>query len=177
MRFVPVLTRKGTAGEVQLSELCFYLNGHKHPIRSIHNPGGKNPDSERPVNLGDGSSGTKWLDHNKEPVIVELADGCTIDAYAFRTANDHDQRDPVRWRLDGSVDGKYWTVIDDRSVTEQAVTRVRKTLHTVSIFPPWHPGPPQPPQEPQLRSHHPAPERAPDRHGPRVARRGGLVEV
>lgn len=35
-----------------------------------------------------------------------------IDAYAFTTSNDHPERDPVNWMLEGNNDQAEWTVLD-----------------------------------------------------------------
>jgi predicted alpha-1,2-mannosidase len=67
-------------------------------------------------NLVDGESGTKWLTF--EPtgwVEFDLDKPLKIVTYALTSANDHDERDPQDWTLQGSTDGKDWKTVDTRS--------------------------------------------------------------
>ncbi len=80
------------------------------------------PDNENPNNLVDGNIKTKWLDfratgtaEDTERVWVRLdyAEPRRITHYAICTANDHPDRDPTAWRLQGSNDdGETWTDLD-----------------------------------------------------------------
>ncbi len=114
-RFTPTKLRNDTAGSVQLSELSFYLSGSRLLSAVVTNPGGNNPSNETPNLANDNNTATKWLDFNKGSLVYDFSDNQFIDAYNFTTANDVIDRDPVRWILEGSVNGANWVVIDDRS--------------------------------------------------------------
>lgn len=67
-------------------------------------------------NLIDGESGTKWLAF--EPtgwVEFDLDEPVKVVTYALTSANDHDERDPKDWTLQGSADGKDWQDLDSRT--------------------------------------------------------------
>ena len=128
-RFTPVKLRNGAeAISVQMSELRLYLGGVQRTGATVSNPGGNNPDAERPANLVDNDISTKWLDFNRQPVILAFPSVVSVDSYRWATANDATERDPIRWILEGSLNGVDWTLMDDRSDKDQAVTTSRLAL-------------------------------------------------
>ena len=144
LRLVIIATRKRNHGhtspDVQLSQITFFDGTAQLPVLSVENPGGSNPMSEGPGNLVDGSMDTKWFDHNARPLVCQLHGCWKLEGYSFATANDYDGRDPVRWRLDGSRDGREWIVLDDRSCVDQDVPKVRKRFLDAMRLPvPWRP--------------------------------------
>ncbi|MDQ8190704.1 discoidin domain-containing protein [Roseibacillus persicicus] len=116
LRLAEVLPDYGVANSIQLSEFSFYDDGTPLDLAALgteaSNPGGNYPAAEGPAQLIDGDVGTKWLDFNKRPVIFDFKSPQEFNGYQWTTANDFANRDPVAWRLDGSVDGVTWTVID-----------------------------------------------------------------
>lgn len=127
-RFVPVLMRGlGSENSVQLSEFHFFEENTWIPANVVTNPGGSNPSSEQSPNLNDNNTSSKWLDFNKLPVVFEFDIPRSFTQYNFATANDANDRDPVRWQVEGSEDGNTWVVIDDRSQEDQVVTTSRQT--------------------------------------------------
>ncbi|WP_262062510.1 GH92 family glycosyl hydrolase [Streptomyces sp. STR69] len=67
-------------------------------------------------NLVDAESGTKWLTFAPTGwVEFDLDKPLKIVTYALTSANDHDERDPQDWTLQGSTDGKDWKTVDTRS--------------------------------------------------------------
>lgn len=116
-RFSPLRVRSGRSDTtVQLAEFSFFsATGPIAATPTVTNPGGNNPDAERPINLVDGNTATKWLDFNRAPLVFNFGSPVTVHHYGFTTANDAPGRDPVRWRFEGSSNGSTWTVLDDRS--------------------------------------------------------------
>lgn len=118
-RFTPVKLRNdATNNSVQLSEFNFLLGGT--PLSRagviVSNPGGESPSAaEGPDRLIDGAVGTKWLDRHKGQVVFDFGAAATIDGYRFTTANDSDNRDPVRWLFEGSADGSAWVLLDHKN--------------------------------------------------------------
>ncbi|MFF2655638.1 GH92 family glycosyl hydrolase [Streptomyces sp. NPDC058045] len=88
------------------------VNDHVTEVRaSGENSGG----GEVKENLVDGESGTKWLAFTPTAwVEFDLDAPRKITKYAFTAANDHDERDPKDWTLQGSADGKDWHTLDTR---------------------------------------------------------------
>ncbi|TXS67860.1 GH92 family glycosyl hydrolase [Streptomyces sp. sk2.1] len=77
-------------------------------------------------NLIDVEPGTKWLTF--EPtgwVEFDLDEPVEVVTYALTSANDHDERDPRDWTLQGSADGTAWKDLDSR--TDQTFTERFRT--------------------------------------------------
>ncbi|MFD7979426.1 GH92 family glycosyl hydrolase [Streptomyces sp. NPDC059071] len=67
-------------------------------------------------NLVDLQPGTKWLVFEPTAWIeFDLDSPVRLATYALTSANDAAERDPRDWTLEGSADGKEWTVLDTRS--------------------------------------------------------------
>jgi alpha-L-fucosidase 2 len=64
----------------------------------------------------DGDPRTKWVVENPTTVVwrVDLPEPAELRAYALTSANDVPSRDPSHWRLEGSMDGRAWTLLDRR---------------------------------------------------------------
>jgi alpha-L-fucosidase 2 len=64
----------------------------------------------------DGDPRTKWVVENPDVVVwrVDLPSPAELRAYALTSANDVPSRDPSDWRLEGSMDGRDWTLLDRR---------------------------------------------------------------
>ena len=114
-RFVPVEVRAGTT--VQISEFQLMKNGARLTGATATNPGGSNAPgaTEGAQKANDNLTSTKWLDFDRQPLVLDFGTPTVADGYRFATANDADTRDPVGWRVEGSHDGSYWRVLDERS--------------------------------------------------------------
>ena len=116
-RFDPQQMRgDGAENSVQLAEFEVRLNGVTIPGATASNPGGDNPNGDpngnpfiqTPDRAVDDDLGTKWLDFNKQPLVLDFGQPVTIDAIRFATAGDEPSRDPVAWTFSGSDDGTNW---------------------------------------------------------------------
>ncbi|WP_405662272.1 GH92 family glycosyl hydrolase [Streptomyces sp. RK9] len=66
--------------------------------------------------LVDGEQSTKWLTFKPTGwVEFELDAPAKVVTYALTSANDHQERDPKDWKLQGSTDGKDWKDLDTRT--------------------------------------------------------------
>ncbi len=90
------------------------------------------------ANLADGLPGTKWLTfENKGWVEFDLDAPQSITRYALVSANDHDERDPRDWTLQGSADGKEWKTLDTRAgerFTERAQSKTYEIGGTPAAY-------------------------------------------
>jgi glucose/arabinose dehydrogenase/type 1 glutamine amidotransferase len=76
----------------------------------------ENPPNETKEKLTDGNENTKWLAFNPTGwVAYRMAAPVAVSSYSLTSANDHDERDPKNWQLQGSNDGTTWTTIDTRT--------------------------------------------------------------
>ena len=123
--------------DVQLSELQLYSCEKQLVVQTASNPGGNRPfPCEGPLSAIDNDVETKWLDRIERdenglplilefrPLILEFESSVSINQYLWYTANDVPARDPTNWTLEGSDDKDdetSWTMIDDRSGTDQTV--------------------------------------------------------
>ncbi|MFI0976546.1 GH92 family glycosyl hydrolase [Streptomyces sp. NPDC021093] len=78
-------------------------------------------------NLIDVTPGSKWLSFLPAGwVEFDLDEPTKVVTYALTSANDHAERDPKDWTLQGSTDGKTWKTLDTRkgeSFTSRFQTR------------------------------------------------------
>lgn len=114
-RFTPLAMRAGGT-EVQLSEFQLLLGSEPVSGASASNPGGSNSisDFEGAPKAVDQLLSTKWYDRNGKPLIINFGRNVVVTGYRFATGNDADGRDPVSWRLEGSIDGSNWFLVDER---------------------------------------------------------------
>jgi autotransporter-associated beta strand protein len=127
-RFTPtLLKRPDDANSVQLSEVQFFLGDVWTAATAVSNPDGDNPGGEGPPNANDNNLGSKWLDFNKGALVYDFGSKTRFDEYNWATANDSDERDPLRWKIEGSDDNSIWTMLDDKTGTDQSVTGSRNT--------------------------------------------------
>ncbi|CAJ1450014.1 unnamed protein product, partial [Effrenium voratum] len=143
LRFTATKLRNDTTAEgVQLAEVSFRVGGAwtlDLGAASASNPSGVNPSAEGalgsarigPEGLGpdmaiDGNSATKWFDYQRGALVVQLSSPALVEAFSFTTANDFEDRDPLQWTLEGSVDGAYWFSLHSQQ-TDFATPSTRST--------------------------------------------------
>ncbi|MFG2652239.1 GH92 family glycosyl hydrolase [Streptomyces sp. NPDC048436] len=88
------------------------VNDHVTEVRaSGENSGG----GEVKENLVDGEPTSKWLTFAPTGwAEFDLDEPAKAVTYALTSANDHDERDPKDWTLQGSTDGEDWKTLDTR---------------------------------------------------------------
>jgi len=86
----------------------------------VSNPSGhKASETESVAQTGDGDPQTKWcMEHKGKPVVWQVsypsAPAKPLQSYTLTSANDVPDRDPREWKLEGSNDGKTWTLLDEQ---------------------------------------------------------------
>ncbi|KAJ9470418.1 hypothetical protein DIPPA_01559 [Diplonema papillatum] len=100
----------GTAGKHQIADIHLSLAGVRLNLTGLNftvKLDGKSPTAppknEGPESVLDSNATTKWLNSHKLGVILEVPTPVTVDAFSFTTANDHPERDPVRWEFSAGV--------------------------------------------------------------------------
>ena len=115
-RFTPTHLRDdATSNSIQISEFGFLDSGAEIDLSgvTVTNPGGRNPAAETAPKIIDGLTNTKWLDFNKAPLVFDFGTTTTVSGYFFATPNDAADRDPLRWKMEGSTDGTTWVLLDN----------------------------------------------------------------
>eukprot|EP01062_Namystynia_karyoxenos_P005964 TRINITY_DN12073_c0_g1_i1.p1 TRINITY_DN12073_c0_g1~~TRINITY_DN12073_c0_g1_i1.p1 ORF type:complete len:994 (+),score=195.18 TRINITY_DN12073_c0_g1_i1:79-3060(+) len=103
---------------VQLSRIDLWAGKQRIDMSAANatNPGGNNPIGEGPEHVLDASNETKWLDFNREPLVMRFPSAVSPDSFTFTTASDSPDRDPIRWGLDASDNGVQWTEVSKQEV-------------------------------------------------------------
>jgi len=73
---------------------------------------------EGSLKLIDNDTRTKFLQFNFSDFVwfeLEFFEPVILGAYTFTSGNDAPERDPKNWRLEGSMDGENWTLLDERT--------------------------------------------------------------
>jgi len=134
-RFSPTAIRNPSDGMVQISEFELLFGTNVITGATATNPGGSNAadDWEGASKAVDGSFGTKWLDQNIKPLILDYGKTIAATGYRFVTGNDADGRDPVSWILEGSHDKTTWYIVDQKD--NATITTNRQTrIATIGTF-------------------------------------------
>ena len=75
-----------------------------------------------------------WEDDDQKELIWYVPMAVEVTAYRLRTsAVASTDEDPVQWRLEGSLNGVYWTTLDDRSSEETFFPIERGAWFTYAI--------------------------------------------
>jgi hypothetical protein len=130
VRYTPVKVRGGPPNTtIQLSNFSFSFGSVPLTGITATNAGGASPAGQDITKLVDVESGTptKWLSTNLNPVIFDLGAQVSFDHYSFSTGDDHPERDPVQWLLEGSNDKTTWTLIDNVTAFDATTTTLRST--------------------------------------------------
>jgi hypothetical protein len=59
-------------------------------------------------------AGGPWSDSDQFCAIFAFSDPIEVNRYEFRTSAESVDNDPIRWTLEGSMNGTFWTYLDDR---------------------------------------------------------------
>ena len=127
-RLKVVRTRSPTATKVALGgfELLFDGDPIVIPGTMLWNPhtGQKTPVTGPVFN---------WEDEDQKELILVVPMAVEVTAYRMRTAIGSANEDPIRWRLEGSLNGVYWTTIDDKTKQETFFPLERGAWFTYGI--------------------------------------------
>jgi hypothetical protein len=128
-------------GITQISEFIVLLGGTRidYTGATATNPGGSNPVGEEPSKGIDNDQSTKWLDFNFNTnayaiLSVDFGSVRQADSFQFRTANDSNGRDPIRWLVQGSNDAAIWTTVHNQNSSDASITTSRFTLTQIFYF-------------------------------------------
>lgn len=115
-RFVWRRVRHVTNDEaVAFAEIDFYYSGDSLDLTDVEAeaPGGNYPYNEYPGLVLDRDVWSKFLDFDQTPLVITFPETVSVDSWAFMTANDFPERDPVEWTVEASRDGVFWVAIQD----------------------------------------------------------------
>ena len=90
-----VVHKDNKANSVQMGELELRGDDNNKLLGAVaSNPGGDNPNGEKPSHAIDRDDSTKWLDFKKGDLVLSFKTPQTVKDYRWRSANDHNECDP-----------------------------------------------------------------------------------
>eukprot|EP00930_Biecheleria_cincta_P091064 TRINITY_DN8056_c0_g1_i1.p1 TRINITY_DN8056_c0_g1~~TRINITY_DN8056_c0_g1_i1.p1 ORF type:complete len:899 (-),score=157.83 TRINITY_DN8056_c0_g1_i1:432-3101(-) len=117
-RFVVEHTRGNNGAGTQLAELMFWEKGQHLTLddATIYSDQ-SSPQHESPAKAVDRNSETKWYTGHSPgaSMVLQVPQVVRPDQFGFVTANDAPERDPIMWKLDGSIDGMNWIAMHVQS--------------------------------------------------------------
>jgi len=102
-----------TADAVSIAELKLWSFSTLIPRADMvaYNPMGDSPAGQSAMKAIDGHNNNAWTDAHMGPLMIILPYHIVATGFAFVTAPDKKERDPVQWYWEGSNDLKNWTML------------------------------------------------------------------
>jgi hypothetical protein len=113
LRFNPTQLRSAKADAVSVGKFIFFFDDSPLLIKgSASNPMGTWEGTVADV-TGPGHR-PGWSDTHKKPLVFAFRDPIAVDRYTWTTATPERgiEGDPISWKLEGSSNGTFWTVLD-----------------------------------------------------------------
>ena len=124
LRFTPLKTRSPQAPSVNVGKFIFFYDNYPLSLKgNVTNPMGTWEGVMKDVIGPDIRPG--WSDAHKKALLFAFRDPIALDAYTFTTALPEMgiEGDPVSWKLEGSSNGTFWTLLDLQEGYKTPVTR------------------------------------------------------
>jgi len=89
-----------------------------------------NPHTDKRENYTEGA----WSDSDQQTVIFCFSEPIITNRYEIKSSDDLVDFDPVNWKIDGSINGSFWSTLDDRTsvVTAFPKERGRGMMYTMN---------------------------------------------
>ena len=127
IRFRPYKTRNPENPTVNVAKFRFFLGKNEVDLRNakVTNPMGTWVGRIEDVTTNGHEKG--WSDAHKKAIIFAFPYPVLMDGFSWTTANPDAgvDGDPVRWKLEGSSNGIYWTTLRDQSSVSYPVSKTR----------------------------------------------------
>jgi hypothetical protein len=107
-----ILKSRSNLREIHLGDIDFSYRGHQLKLNTI------NPHTGSSVNF-------PWIDNDQLTLLIQLESTSEINNYRLKTSTDDPKFDPVRWVLEGSMNGAFWEIIDDRNESDEEFPTIR----------------------------------------------------
>ena len=73
--------------------------------------------------------GGAWADSDQRSVVFCFQEPVEVDRYEMKSSSKSAEFDPVKWTIEGSMNGAFWTMMDNRTRTETAFSLERGALN------------------------------------------------
>ena len=121
LRFQCTETRGERQGTVHIGGFRFFQDLHassKKPI-DIWNPH---------TGISEKYTQGSWSDSDQRMVVFRFSEAVLVTRYELKSSTESMEYDPIHWRLEGSMTGAFWTILDDRTTSETAFPTKRQTV-------------------------------------------------
>jgi hypothetical protein len=117
LRFKPVKTRDPRNATVEVGKFRFFLGKSEIDMSKVKvtNPMGTWIGDIEDV-IGPGYT-SGWSDLHKRAIVFAFPHATMVNGFTWTTANPDKGvgGDPVQWKLEGSQNGVYWTILRDQT--------------------------------------------------------------
>jgi hypothetical protein len=72
--------------------------------------------------------GEVWSDSDQLSVIFCFSEPLEISHYELKSSYESEEHDPVQWKVEGSMNGSFWFILDDRTMTATAFPKMRNRV-------------------------------------------------
>jgi hypothetical protein len=131
-RFKPTKLNGGTG--TCLAGIFFLAAGKRLVPASCKNPAGNDVPANSSILASDTNLLDEWQCKTLGSLILSFSSPILPDSFTLFTGTDT-ARAPIRWILEGSVDGTMWTPLHDQSTTDVVVPATRQMYQIYSLKP------------------------------------------
>ena len=78
-------------------------------------------------------TGGPWSDSDQRIIVFCFSEPVLVNRYEIKSSDDLADFDPVNWKIEGSMSGSYWTVLDDRTNTNTVFPIERRKTITYTM--------------------------------------------
>lgn len=73
-------------------------------------------------------SGDAWTDSDQLTIVFCFSEPLEVNQYELRSSSVSMDHDPMYWKLEGSMNGSFWTVLDDRTKIRSSIPHERRAV-------------------------------------------------
>jgi hypothetical protein len=107
---------------VEVGGFRFLYGNIPLPYEKMHMWNHHTGDSERYV-------GGVWSDSDQRSIIFYFQEPVEVDTYEIKSSMKSVSCDPIHWKIEGSMNGGFWTMLDDRTTTGTAFSLERGVVN------------------------------------------------
>ena len=80
-------------------------------------------------------NGGAWSDSDQHTIVFCFSEAVLVTRYMLKSSNESSEFDPIHWKIEGSMSGTFWNLMDDRSDSETAfpMDRNRTMMYVMNI--------------------------------------------
>jgi hypothetical protein len=72
--------------------------------------------------------GGAWTDSDQMSIVFYFSEPVEITQYAIKSSHESEEYDPIQWKVEGSMNGSFWVILDDRTISSTAFPKERNKI-------------------------------------------------